>query len=281
VEFSKQVIVRTPVVGPLALFVGRARMALRYYYEPLSNLVRWLFRSKETTNLTYDLDTDNKHYLTSMIAHVLNCEYSTIAGFIDEIETDEALKKHIADVIAESPLGVVADREVRFGRRVGWYAFARAMKPALVVETGVDKGLGACVLTAALMRNRDEGYEGRYYGTDINPEAGYLLSGNYSELGRILYGDSLQTLEKLDGPIDLFINDSDHSADYEAAEYEAVARKLSEGAVILGDNSHVTGRLLDFSLNNRRQFIFFAEKPSGHWYPGGGIGISFRRRGPS
>jgi hypothetical protein len=132
-------------------------------------------------------------------------------------------------------------------------------------------------LTAALKRNKEEGFEGRYYGTDINPNAGYLLSGDYANYGRILYGDSIESLKKFDGIIDLFINDSDHSSAYEAEEYRTVADKLSEHAIILGDNSHSTDKLLEFSLATKRRFVFFQEKPLEHWYPGAGIGISFRR----
>ncbi|MGH8488547.1 MAG: class I SAM-dependent methyltransferase [Gammaproteobacteria bacterium] len=86
-----------------------------------------------------------------------------------------------------------------------------------MVETGVDKGLGSCVL-AALLRHAAEGFPGRYYGTDINPAAGGLFCGEYARTGRILYGDSVRSLAQLDEPIDFFINDSDHSADYEALE---------------------------------------------------------------
>jgi predicted O-methyltransferase YrrM len=171
----------------------------------------------------------------------------------------------------------MADKEARYGRRVGWYALTRVLKPRIIVETGVDKGLGACLLTAALKRNAQEKHKGRYFGTDINPVAGYLLSGDYAEYGRILYGDSIESLEEFDGEIDLFINDSDHSAQYEAKEYEAVAAKLSAQAIILGDNAHATDKLLEFSLRTNRHFIFFEEGPTNHWYPGGGIGISFVR----
>jgi hypothetical protein len=133
------------------------------------------------------------------------------------------------------------------------------------------------VLISALMRNKEEGYEGRYYGTYINPEAGYLLSGEYANYGTILFGDSIQSLKKFDGVIDLFINDSDHSAEYEAEEYKTVASKLSAHAIILGDNSHCTDKLLEFSLKTIRHFVFFREKPKEHWYPGAGIVISFKR----
>ena len=140
----------------------------------------------------------------------------------------------------------------------------------------MDKGLGSCVLTAALMRNNQGGSPGYYYGTDINPRAGYLLCGEYAKHGRILYGDSIESLRVLQEPIDLLINDSDHSAEYEMREYETVAPKLSHRAVILGDNSHITDRLRVFAQTSGRKYVFFHEKPRQHWYPGGGIGVAFR-----
>src|SRR5690606_983731 len=98
------------------------------------------------------------------------------------------------------------------------------LKPRCVVETGLDKGHGAVLLCAALQRNAAEGARhGQYYGTDINPAAGYLLSGPYAMYGKILVGDSIASLKTLTDPIDLFINDSDHSADYEYAEYRSIA----------------------------------------------------------
>lgn len=277
VENWKRTLIRTPFVGRVALLFHRTRTALSYYYAPLLNLVKWLITSNEHTNLTYNLEENNKRYLASLIAILVNSDYSTILGYIEEAEGDAVLKRHIAEATATGPFAAVADCEARFGRRLGWYAFARALKPRVVVETGVDKGLGSCLLSAALMRNSQEGHEGRYYGTDINPEAGYLLSGKYADYGEILYGDSIESLRSLQGDIDLFINDSEHSSDYEAREYEVVAPKLSKRAFVLGDNSSVTDKLLDFSLKQGRQFVFFAERPLNHWYPGGGIGISVPR----
>lgn len=147
----------------------------------------------------------------------------------------------------------------------------------MVIETGVDKGLGAVVLTSALLKNRHEGVSGRYIGTDINPEAGFLLSGPYAKVGEIRFGDSLKSLGGIEGPIDLFINDSDHSAKYEREEYELILPKLSEKGIIIGDNSHVTDMLLRVSKNHGRSFLFWQEDPANHWYRGAGIGISWKR----
>ena len=78
--------------------------------------------------------------------------------------------------------------------------------------------------------------------------------------------------------VDLFINDSDHSADYERREYCVMADKLSGDAIVLGDNAHVTDNLALFARDSGRQFLFFKEVPKNHWYPGGGIGIAYRPR---
>jgi len=274
----KLYIARTPVLGRAVLLIYRARVAFRYLSNQSKYFIKWLYKSKEVTNFTYDLEENNKRYLASLIADVLNMEFDTIMEYIREIEGDIALRRHVSDMVESGEFAFMADKDVKFGRRVGWYAFARATKPNIIIETGVDKGLGSCILCAALKRNKDEGYDGKYYGTDINPNAGFMLSGEYSEFGDIWYGDSIKSLEKFDDTVDLFINDSDHSADYEAKEYQAIGNKLSEKAIVLGDNSHCTDNLFNFSLKAKRHFIFFQERPSEHWYPGGGIGICFKRQ---
>ena len=58
--------------------------------------------------------------------------------------------------------------------------------------------------------------------------------------------------------------------------FDKIKAKLSDRAVILGDNSHWSPSLADFSERNGRNFIFFKEEPAQHWYPGAGIGFSFR-----
>lgn len=274
---AKIIIAKVPILGNVILFCFRALTPLKYLVNQFIYSLKWLFTSRETTNFTYYLTEENKHYLAALIADILDLEHSVILGYIHELEADEELKQHIINSTKNNQRSIIADKEVRFGRRIGWYAFARALKPKVIVETGVDKGLGSCVLTAALIRNKQEGYEGKYFGTDINPQAGYLLNGKYADFGTILYGDSLESLKNFDGMIDLFINDSDHSADYEAREYEAIEDKLSENSLILGDNSDTTDKLLLFSLAKNRRFIFFQEKPLKSWYPGAGIGISFIR----
>ena len=273
----KRIIVKIPILGSILLFIYRFGLAVAFFRKPFCNMINWLFISRETTNFTYDLEDINKRYLGSLISNITNIHFNTVMSYIKELEEDNELRNHISNEAKRSKFAYLTDDDVKFGRRIGWYALARAIKPRTIIETGVDKGLGSCVLAAALKRNKEEGYEGRYYGTDINPEAGFLFTGQYAGYGSILYGDSIESLKNFKGNIDLFINDSDHSAEYEAEEYKIIADKFSEHAVIIGDNSDTTDKLLEFSLETNRHFLFFQERPQKHWFPGAVSGFAFKR----
>lgn len=271
----KYTLARIPVLGRLLLMAYRLKIGLRYILQPLVKLIGWIFKSREVTNYTYDLTARNRLYL----AHLLSCNtrvpLQTILGYFEELENNSDLKTHILEETRKHEDHYLADRAVRFGRRLGWYALVRVLKPRVVIETGVDKGLGSCLLAEGLRKNTEEGFPGRYYGTEINPRCGYLLTGLYGTFGEILYGDSIETLKSFSQEIDLFINDSDHSTEYEMNEYRVIEGKLSPKAYILGDNAHDTDKLARFSEMTGRSFVFFKEEPADHWYPGAGIGISF------
>ena len=256
----------------------RAFNTWRIYIGPLvGRWLLWVVSSREDSNFTYALTERCKFTLAASVASFLLRDFSEIDGYFREIETDQEFIAHVGNLWRLHPERGRTDRTPHVGRRMVWYAVVRALKPKVVIETGVDQGMGAAVLCAALLRNAAQGCQGRYYGTDLNPSAGYFLKGRYSAIGSILFGDSITSLANFDGEIDLFINDSDHSADYEAAEYQTVKSKLSSNAVILGDNAHVTTKLAEFSIQEGRRFMFFAEEPAQHWYSGAGIGISLAK----
>lgn len=256
-------------------FLYRIHFASTYFNHKYWKILKWGFTSNESSNFTYELSEDNLLYLSHTVANALQMQPQEIRKYIDELNNDQELKNHVQTITSNSPLKKYADKEVHFAKRLGWYAFARAMRPKLIVETGVDKGLGSVVLCSALLRNKAEGFEGRYIGTDINTKAGYLLQGKYAEVGKVMYGDSIESLKTITDKIDLFINDSDHSAEYEYREYQTIKPNITDKTIILGDNSHVTNKLALFSWEANRKFIFFKEIPKDHWYPGSGIGISF------
>ena len=254
----------------------RLEFALSYFQPALRSLLVCLVSSREDSNFTYDLTDLNKKHLAGFLAAIIGESIPRIFSYIAELENDDALRAHVRSRVAQSHPSDRCDYVARYGRRLGWYVLARTTKPRVVVETGVDKGLGTCVLAAALMRNAEEGAPGRIYGTDINPRAGILFAEPYAKLGTILYGDSIESLGKLTDTIVLFINDSDHSSEYEWREYQRVKPRLADDAIIVGDNAHVSDSLYRFAIETSRRFLFFREIPSEHWYPGAGIGVAFQ-----
>lgn len=251
----------------------RLRTVLGYYSQTLKHSASWIFARTETDNFYYSITESNLRDLVSAVSIVTGKSSEVIEGYISEINTNNEITEQIANSWSSDPL--MSDAKVGLARRVGWYAVVRSSKPRLVVETGVSHGVGALVICAALERNALEGFPGNYIGTDINPNAGYLLLPRFREFGKILVGDSLNSLQEFTEPIDVFINDSDHSSAYEGDEYRAVNHLLSSNSIILGDNSHVTNELRNYSYMTGRKYLFFAEKPKEHWYPGAGIGFSF------
>jgi hypothetical protein len=269
-------LLNVPILRNILVFGYRVAIVFSEIGYKIKLSIKWLFTSRETTNFTYDLTELNKQYLALTISLITNKSQSEIFSYIKEIDSNNLLKKHIFNETKKSGESYKSDKIIYFGRRIGWYAIVRAIKPKIVVETGVDKGLGSCILISALMKNKEEGYKGYYYGTDINPKAGYLLTREYAKFGEILYGDSISSLKKFNKQIDVFINDSDHSSNYEYKEYLTIRSKLSSNAIILGDNSHCTTKLLEFSKKTNRKFLFFAEVPKNYWRTGAGIGFSYK-----
>ena len=269
--------VRSSWFGRAVLMPWRLKNALTSTLPPVGKSLAWTVQSREHYNYSYDLQPLNLEYLAAFIAVVTGEPIKAARGFIREIDTEQALKDHVVRLNRSHKERFVADAEARFGRRMGWYALIRAHKPRLVIETGVDKGLGSCVIAAALLRNAAEGSPGRLLALDINPNAGYLLAKPYTDVAQMVYGDSLASIAAVKEPIDFFIHDSDHSAEHEAKELKAVESKLSPRGLVLSDNADCTDELIKFAERSGRQFLFFAEKPKNHWWPGDGIGVAFHK----
>jgi predicted O-methyltransferase YrrM len=263
--------VRASRLGLALNMPRRLFLALRQG-KPLFRTLVWVVASREDTNYTYDITDRSIQYLAHAISIVTGTAAEEALKYMREAQSDSALREHVIQSLREGPYRYHADARCDFGRRLGWYALVRILKPSVVVETGVDKGLGSALLCAALLRNGS----GRLFATDINVNAGFLLSGPYASAGTILYGDSIESLRRIEGPIGLFINDSDHSGEYELAEYEAVQNKLSDGAVVVGDNAQSSSVLMRWSELTGRRFLYWAEEPNNHWYAGSGIGFSFK-----
>jgi len=256
--------------------IRRRNFALKYYKPKLKLIKKWQFLKTETSNFYYELEKQNEFDLASLLSLITKTSFSEILSIFDELKNNDDLRTFISNNWSSN--SKKKDSIVGFGRRLGWYTLIRILKPKIVIETGVSDGIGSLVITAALIKNADEGILGKYYGTELDTNAGWMFREPYSNFGEIIFGDSIDSLENFNEQIDMFINDSDHSAEYEYREYQSIKNKLSQNSFILGDNCHATDSLRNFSNRNGRDFVFFKELPRDHWYPGAGIGISFHAR---
>lgn len=270
----KRFLKRTPIIRECVRVYIRRKKSVGMYKAKLNLARAWSFKRTEFSNYYYDITIRNRKDLAFTVSHVTSVPLSKIESYFCEVEKNREFKDALQTFREDHY--EMKDSTMEIARRIGWYAFVRAIKPRLVVETGVHHGVGALTICAALERNHEEGFKGRYIGVDINPESGTLLKKPFNNFGEVIIGDSLDCLKNITTEIDLFINDSDHSEEYEAKEYAIIKSKLGQNAIILGDNSHASDALRLFSAEHTRDFLFFKEEPLDHFYSGAGIGISFR-----
>ena len=230
----------------------------------------WLFKNSEFTNFLYEITPLNRNQMIGGISSISNKSISEVEQYFSELENDIEFKKDLETKSNRLPRNKELPSPIPLGRRVAWYALIRIYKPKVIVETGTDKGIGSLVIQKALEKNG----LGILYTLDVDRYSGGLL--NESDLKKItlIIGDSIESIKSIND-VDLFIHDSDHSAQHERNEYLAVSPKLTQNAVVISDNSHVTDVLFNWSKETNRNFIFIKESPQNHWYQGGGVGISF------
>jgi hypothetical protein len=258
-------------LAPIAALPLRVRTVGRYDAHVFGQSVRWLLQSREHTNLTYDLTLLNREHLAWWIADITGLPVVQVRGYMSELDADEVFVEHIAAATRYSDRRGIADAFPRPGRRLGWYALIRCLRPEHVVETGTDKGLGSCVVAAALLRNGN----GRLTTVDLNPDAGFLIRPPYSDVIELHIGESLDVLRELSSPVGIFFQDSFSTFEHELSELEAVTPHLEDRALVL-NGRRGTYSLARWAERTDRRFLYFHAQPKDHWYPGDGIGAAWR-----
>ena len=177
----------------------------------------------------------------SFCASLLGVPSSTVRSIRAELGDDgfdDALRNRYFDVRRNA-------RAFDLGRFRIWYTVARVLLPNVVLETGVHDGLSSAVILQALERNGT----GRLVSidlpsTDLPPTAdgpGWLVPEPLRARWTLHVGDARRLLPRVArdlSAIDVFSHDSDHSADHQAFEYEAVRPYLAPGALVLSDQDY-------------------------------------------
>ncbi|MEA2373687.1 MAG: hypothetical protein QOD53_150 [Thermoleophilaceae bacterium] len=248
-------------------WLAKARV-LRMNRAPIRPYLRYLVLGAEIGNFTYELA--NEPDLAAFLDRVFGIGEQRAMDLIDEARNDEVLAGRL---LAATRGRWWTKTSPPFGRRLGWYAIIRLVKPELVVETGIHDGLGSLILVRALERNAEEGVHGRLVGFDIYERAGWIV-GEHPLYRRVIEPTQAALARELDAgpPLGVFIHDSMHTYEHERFELETAADRLAPGGVLISDNAHTSTALKDVCDERGLRYDFFGERPRDHFSPGAGLG---------
>ncbi len=238
-------------------------------------VTRYVLFDPEVGDFSYELDNEDE--LVDFLVGALGSSRVEITGYLAEIGADEKLR---GELVKRARWRIDMKRRIHFGQRVGWYAVTRALKPSLIVETGIKHGFGSLVLLAALERNAREGSPGRLISFDTDPFSGWAvderLRGNWQPIFASTFDMLDSTLDGLE--VDLFICDTPPSYEIESFEMRTAMRHASKDIALIAGNGDRTTALPELAAEMNGEYHHFVERPRRHIYPGAGLGLARNMR---
>lgn len=203
------------------------------------------------------LDVESQTAYTLILSY---CEYSHHLGVYSS--NDLLALNDIALDISRKLKAVFTNEEMgkggpggQFGTKESLlFSVIRKFKPLTIVETGVAQGVSSYVILKALqlngqgklisidLPNRDpKGYRYRNGTLDgvYTPSvlmSGWLVPEELRKSWVLKLGRSSEILPALDGSVDMFLHDSEHSYENMMFEYNWAYSHLSKGGIITSDD---------------------------------------------
>lgn len=149
------------------------------------------------------------------------------------------------------------------------YAAVRHLRPHVVVETGVARGVTSRVLLEGMERNGT----GHLHSIDLPPlaegwhaQSGVAVSLQLRSRWKYVRGASRRRLPSLlseVGPLQLFLHDSLHTRANMTWELETVWRYMQPGGLVLCDDVEDNTAFLDFAAKVGQPFVIAQEDQRG------------------
>jgi hypothetical protein len=184
----------------------------------------------------------------ALLARYADLPYADVLRYRRELRDDREFQGHLVRCLAEVPYGFPGAAEL--------YVVVRAVKPRVIVETGVASGISSAHILRALAAN--EG--GELHSIDLpnvqegsvlpaGRTSGWMVPASLKRRWDLRIGDSrellpdlLRTLER----VDLFLHDSDHSYENMSFEFEQAFPRLADGGLLMSDDVHLHAAWADF-----------------------------------
>jgi predicted O-methyltransferase YrrM len=182
------------------------------------------------------------------LARYADLSYADVMRYRRELLDDHAFRAHLARCLGEVHYSMPQVIEV--------YVIVRAVKPRVMLETGVASGISSAHILRALERNG----EGALHSIDLpdvqqgsvlprGRSTGWIVPDSLRARWTLRLGDArtllpatLKGLERLD----VFLHDSDHSYEHMAFEFAQALPRLAPRGLLLSDDAHLHGAWDDF-----------------------------------
>lgn len=270
------------VIGPEWRFrthrLGRLRWLTKYrlmrHFNTDVGLRRkfvYVFLDPEIESFSFELE--NEPEVIAGLATALGRSEEELAAYAAETRCDpelnELLARHLRwrfDIKSRLPLG----------NRLAWYLIARALKPELVVETGIYLGLGSLVLLRALERNRQEGSPGELMSFDSLAGAGSIVREQARQGWRRFVGAThdllLPALE--DRRVDMLFQDTPHTEENQRYEFEAALSHAATKLVLIDGSGGKSPILETICAEREGTYHRVPLRSRDHIYPGEGVAFA-------
>ena len=186
---------------------------------------------------------------------------SALAGFYSKVKAsaDRSLNSIPANFDASPCLAQIS------------YCICHLLRPTLVVETGVARGVTSAFILRALAENG----KGHLYSIDLptlhrkaESFTGTAIPEELKGRWTLRLGDSQHMLPRLlqqIGAIDMFIHDSRHTYQHQMMEYTIVWPYLQSGGVLISDDVY-NDAFIEFSEAQESQPLVVAQPGGTGWY---------------
>ncbi len=225
----------------------------------------YVFLDPETESFSFELSDETA--VIGALAIALGRPASELTAYAAEAKRDPELGEHLArhvrwrfDVKRRPPLG----------HRLCWYLIARALKPELVVETGIYLGLGSLTLLRALERNRQEGSPGELMSFDTNAQAGSIVRAEVRNGWHRITGTTHDVLlPALEGRrVNILFQDTPHTDENQRFEFGAALSHAAPGLVLIDGSGGWAQTLKQICAERNGAYHQVPLRSRNHVYPG-------------
>ena len=231
----------------------------------------YLLWDPEVCSFTYEIS--NQDELATVLARILERNTGDVQAAIAEGTSDPEFVERLR---LRMRFAFRYKHRVHLnGQQLATWALVRLLRPKVVVETGVLDGLGSLVALRALELNRAEGHDGVLMSFDGVAGSGWLVPDSLKSGWRFIEELTTVALEReLKGlRVDMFIHDTDPSAEHQRWEFQVALRHAAE-RIVLFAASDWGPALREVAVEAGGRYEQFVDAPRNHFYGGARLGFA-------